>query len=449
MATPLTLYPNALRTCIKRAGYSFREVSRETAIPESTLYDWAAGNRVIPHKERQVLAHLLGCAVELLAPNDSPVPAPSSFDGSNLVKYSQESPQSLRQQQIGLIVGDEGLPQDILEISDMDKFRREILKQSLKVAGALLALRTPIDIDRLASVFTNPTSLDISTLLRLEGIVDHLWWMSNNNETTKVERVLPIYLPQIVTLAHQPTKYQRRAAHLASQLYILSAEVERSNVIAMKAFCQQAVLYSEIAENYDIQVASIKQQATIFLVDKQPLKALGTYQRTLPFINQVTPLLRSRVYLGLASACARCGQREEALTYLGLACDHFPRYPEDDPNFLYTVCSTPVLYLYESLTYTDLKQPEDAWKALMQVDGLHPKMPVPESTRIEFINLQARTAAQLGNMEQSEAYLRASVSAASTLGYSVWLEEAHDVYTEMLALWFNERRIKDLAVLFE
>jgi tetratricopeptide (TPR) repeat protein len=61
-------YPNALRACIKQAGYSFREVSRETAIPESTLYDWAAGNRPIPHRERQVLARLLGCDEHDLQP---------------------------------------------------------------------------------------------------------------------------------------------------------------------------------------------------------------------------------------------------------------------------------------------------------------------------------------------------------------------------------------------
>lgn len=68
MAPLLGLYPNMLRICIKQAGYSFREVSRETAIPESTLYDWAAGNRSIPHHERQVLARLLGCSESHLQP---------------------------------------------------------------------------------------------------------------------------------------------------------------------------------------------------------------------------------------------------------------------------------------------------------------------------------------------------------------------------------------------
>src|SRR5712691_10536713 len=109
MVTQAPQYPNALRACIKQAGYSFREVSQETTIPESTLYDWAAGNRVIPHKERQILARLLGCDVELLAPNRASFLDSSSFDANNLVIYSQGLPQSLRQQQQG---------------NDMDKTRR-------------------------------------------------------------------------------------------------------------------------------------------------------------------------------------------------------------------------------------------------------------------------------------------------------------------------------------
>jgi hypothetical protein len=64
-------FPNALRTCIRQAGYSFREVSRETAIPESTLYDWASGKRPIPHHARDTLACLLGCDSEQLRPLES------------------------------------------------------------------------------------------------------------------------------------------------------------------------------------------------------------------------------------------------------------------------------------------------------------------------------------------------------------------------------------------
>ena len=67
-------YPNALRSCIKQAGYSFREVSRETTIPESTLYSWASGKQVIPHAFRERLAQVIGCAAQELAPKRLGVP---------------------------------------------------------------------------------------------------------------------------------------------------------------------------------------------------------------------------------------------------------------------------------------------------------------------------------------------------------------------------------------
>ena len=67
-------YPNALRSCIKQAGYSFREVSRETTIPESTLYSWASGKHVSPHASRERLAQVIGCAAQELAPKRLDVP---------------------------------------------------------------------------------------------------------------------------------------------------------------------------------------------------------------------------------------------------------------------------------------------------------------------------------------------------------------------------------------
>lgn len=336
---------------------------------------------------------------------------------------------------------------ELMETEDMD--RRELLRNALLVAGGVLAVPgVQVDIERLVRVFADPAALDVPTIEQIAAIVDACWAMSNESKVAEVQRVLPVYLPHIVSLAHQTTKYQRRAAHLASQAYILSAEVERSNVHAMKAYCQQAVLYGDVAENADIQVAALKQQATILLIDKKPFEALQVYQRALPLIPLVTTLLRSRVYLGLASASARCGQNQDALRYLGLARENFPRYPEDDPNFLYTVCGVPVLHLYEALTYTDLHQPNDAWVALMCVDGLRPKMSVPESTRIEFVNLQARTAAERGDMELSRSYLQASVAASSRSGYTIWLEEAYEVYMEMMRIWPDEQRVKELVQLF-
>lgn len=61
-------YPNRLRVCLKQAGYTLREIAEETDIPYGTLLRWSAGRQIIPQRERERLADLIGCSVEDLAP---------------------------------------------------------------------------------------------------------------------------------------------------------------------------------------------------------------------------------------------------------------------------------------------------------------------------------------------------------------------------------------------
>src|SRR5215469_2249133 len=49
------------------------------------------------------------------------------------------------------------------------------------------------------------------------------------------------------------------------------------------------------------------QSATMALVAKKPARATEFYQQALPMVDHVSPLLRGRIYLGLASSWARIG----------------------------------------------------------------------------------------------------------------------------------------------
>jgi hypothetical protein len=80
---------------------------------------------------------------------------------------------------------------------------------------------------------------------------------------------------------------------------------------------------------------------------------------------------------------------------------------------------------------------------------LQPKLPVTDSARIEFLNLQAKTAAKLGDLDQSSSYLQLSVEAADVAGYPVWREEAADVYQELAQIWPHELQIRRLGKLFQ
>jgi len=89
---------------------------------------------------------------------------------------------------------------------------------------------------------------------------------------------------------------------------MLASEVETKNVPALERYCDLAVQYGQLSGDYSIQVAALKQQATIALVAKKTDQALHIYQRALPLVRYVSPLL-SRIYMGLASAHARCGNQ--------------------------------------------------------------------------------------------------------------------------------------------
>lgn len=61
-------HPNRLTALVKEAGLTLREVARETNLPEGTLRHYAAGDFVIPKNIRAVLAQIIGCDAEDMAP---------------------------------------------------------------------------------------------------------------------------------------------------------------------------------------------------------------------------------------------------------------------------------------------------------------------------------------------------------------------------------------------
>ncbi|WP_338251503.1 helix-turn-helix transcriptional regulator [Dictyobacter halimunensis] len=340
------------------------------------------------------------------------------------------------------------------KMAHFDESRRNALKQLLGVSGLTLAmpmneLINPEPWDRLSRGLAKPTNINEETLTHFSKLVDTCWGLNNASQPETVQEILPTFLPRVETLAQTSSKNQKAAAAIASQGYILAAEVDKGNVPVLERYCDLAVQYSQLTGDYSIQVAALKQMATIALVAKKTDKALQTYQRALSLTRYVSPLLRARIYMGLASAYARCGNQQDALRYRGRAHEVFPSQPEEDPSFLYTVCNEAVLHLYDGLTYMDLDQPQQAWDALAQVDGLNPKLPIAESWRIEIINLQGSAAAELGNLEMSCAYVEAGANAAVEQGYEIWQSESADVFKQIQMRWPVETRVKNLEGLFQ
>lgn len=98
--------------------------------------------------------------------------------------------------------------------------------------------------------------------------------------------------------------------------------------------------------------------------------------------------------------------------------------------------------------YLDLKQPNEADKVFTRIDGLQPKVKVPERVRIEFLNYQAETFVAMRDMERSYAYLEAAVKASLVLGSERRYTQAAEVFQKMCVVWPHESHVKTLRELF-
>jgi tetratricopeptide (TPR) repeat protein len=187
-------HPNRLRTLLRESGLTIREVHRETTIPESTLYYWAAGHGVIPKEDRKALAHVIGCLPHDLAPK---------YD---MLETRYENP--------SLGWGREMLIK-----------RRELL-QLLAIAGGLLT--SDIDWNRIEASLSRPLHIDSTLVSDLETINSRYWslFMAASPKSSVLDGVLGQLKMHIQFLkeAHA-TQTRQRLYVLASSMSQLAGEI--------------------------------------------------------------------------------------------------------------------------------------------------------------------------------------------------------------------------------
>lgn len=344
--------------------------------------------------------------------------------------------------------------------SDNDVNRREATKHiAALMSGALFMaphdLFNAQSLERLTRALVKPSNIDEHTLKHFGVITESCWHLMMGNELEIAEQTIWGYLPKLVVLAKQPSEHQRTSASIASQGYLLAASLagHRNDLHARERYCEQALQFGSLAHDHNLQMAALKQLALTFEYKDRPGAVLQTYQKAIPYLNELSPLLRARMYAGLAGAHAQCGQKlggqaEQALRALALAYESFPDKPEDDPSFLYADCDYYTITLWDGLVHLDLDQPEAARKAFERIDGLQPKIKLPEKVRIEFLNYQAETFTRLGELEQACIYLEEAAKASLALGSERRYNESVEVYKEMRIVWRNEQRVKTLGDVF-
>ena len=348
-----------------------------------------------------------------------------------------------------------GLLREVEKYMGQDPSRRALLQQLLGLLSLTLpvfpsnGLLSPEAGERLSRAFTEPAAIDEATIIHYEQLTSLCWRLSDEDSLGLIEQVLPEYVPQITRLAMQKGKYQTRLASIAAQSYLLGyvLALHKEDFQQALSYCQQARLCGQLARDPNLETVALLRQGNVYLYLRSPWKTLRSYQEALPQVAAVSPLVRTRMYAVMAEIQGKLGNEQDVQSSMDAAYDAFPSGTDNDPAARYIHFSKSGLYLHEGLALLNLHQGKQAAAAFAHVDGLYPKLPISERSRIDILVQQSWAASQLRDLDQFSVYLDAAVTSARTLGSDLMLSEAWDCYNRQ-GHWAGEPRFKLLGDLF-
>jgi transcriptional regulator with XRE-family HTH domain len=337
----------------------------------------------------------------------------------------------------------------LINIEDYEVNRRQANKTIAGlVSGLLLTSSTgQINPSLLAGLWTDDL---LATYARGIAACQDLYY---NGSPHQVEAILPLYCNQTVLLAQQPSLLQQSAAKLASQAQQLACELatDREDFGEAQRTGQQAFLYAQLADDANLQVAALISLANLGFHRKLSAAALRAYKHAVSLLDRnVTPLLKGRTYAGIAEVYAMRGQFQEAMRAMGLAYEHYPMKPEDDPAYPYLRASRYSLYVFgDAQSRLFLKQPKEADKALIAMQKETNDPQIEPVTKLDMLYYQAEVQIQQGELEPSSTILTEAATLAKDLGSRLYFNKLAIDYHELQTQWPKEPLVAALEEVFQ
>jgi transcriptional regulator with XRE-family HTH domain len=281
-----------------------------------------------------------------------------------------------------------------------------------------------------------------------------------NGNPRQVEAILPLYCNQIALLARQASPLQQSAARLASQAQQLACELatDREDFGIAQQAGKQAFLYAQLAGDSNLQVAALISLANLNFhlssanpssIRKYSSDALQFYQHAVSLLENATPLLKGRTYAGIAEVYAMRGQFQEAMRAMGLAYEHFPMKPEEDPAYPYLRASRYSLYVFgDAQTRLFLNQPKEADKALIAMQKETNDPQIEPITKLDMLYYQVGIQLQQGELGTSCTILTEAAILARNLGSRLYFNKLAASYHQLEEQWSKEPLVAALKEVF-
>jgi DNA-binding SARP family transcriptional activator/tetratricopeptide (TPR) repeat protein len=319
--------------------------------------------------------------------------------------------------------------------------RRETLAALLSLVGATAF---PLEWwEHLAHA--HPSAMKDDEFNYFQQIIEGGWGFLNVGEWNTAELVLESLLPDTMRNASR----QRESALLAARGLLLRSLIEahRMNLATMVPLCKQAVAYARYAGDHTTLCATLNGLAVAFKYNQQQEEAFKTYLEALCYCDdQANPLIRSRVYAGVAAAFAGKGRKHEADLYMHLAYELFPIHPELDPHFLSADHGLYMLAYYQGIMYLVLNQPQEALKAFESYQEALPVIAVPQRNQLEITNHKGRAAILSNNLEIYAQCLQEGIEGALEIKSQKRLNELLGIFQEEIPeTWRNDASITKIV----
>jgi tetratricopeptide (TPR) repeat protein len=476
-------YPNHLREQIHNNGLRLTEVAQETDIPLRTLSDYCAGKLRIPRQRLEEFARIIGCVPDEIVPKYEVIPQenfPASF--KLLPPVQAILPVQVVEPQASLLLLNKAIAPELPML--YDSMETEILIVALRWTphdGSIESLQQRIatrikDYDimthqhegnetklsrrhALQAIAKLPIQAYTLTALGTEslrlppaeeflplcaaGLTACRSLLYGGGRDT-VPALLATYLPTLETMARSAPTHHKTAADLASQAYLMATIIadHDGHLDHMEAYSKAARNYGHIAHDPNLEVSALCRLAVKYDYQRRDWLALQTYQEALalPGIQTVSPLLRGRLFAGLAGTYAYCFQKENALNTLSMARDMYPTQPEEDPCFQFAYSGSNTLSLWEGLTYKHV----GLYQAARDAFGsrLEAQPGFLETNRAEFVNYAASVAVRQKELDTASLYLNTAEEIAWATGHQQRYSEVLETFRSVQLVWPDEARVK-------
>ncbi|HLG63377.1 MAG TPA: helix-turn-helix transcriptional regulator [Ktedonosporobacter sp.] len=435
--------------------WTLEEAAERIGVDPASLSRWEKGKSFPQPINIQRLCNAYGMTVQQLGLEDDPVSgyehdAPPVVDA--LTQFQQQdltlrlmrivwqwSHQNARYSVLQTLITQE-LEQSMNEdvMSRRDALRRLALLpvEMLGLSAAGAVLKYPIE-DILSQCAAGMTACQ--HLLR-------------GKELVFASDVVSRYIPTLKAIVHTSSTTQRKAAaDLLAQGYRLKSILARhvkANTDSI-ACAQQAAMYADEAQNPLLQAVALRAQAAAYYYANCWAQASQAAEQARAVLETsrgapIPPLVRSHIYVGLATYQARNGQKQEALRSLGQAHAAFFAQPPDEPAPIWINHDKANLILYDGITHLHLGMQKEALDSFAQIQLTASNH---EINRVEaLLNQVVAEVSRVDSrdMEYCIDHWIQGIEGAKALRSEQRFTEAIQAYTALCAVWPSEPRIKEL-----